>query len=84
MPATKISQLPSGGAAQATDAIPVARGGTNVRIAASDIAGTANAASATKLATSRNINGVPFDGTADITLDTVSLALSAALAIVFS
>ena len=40
------------------------------------IATSGNAASATKLQNSRNINGVPFDGTANITLPTASTSTS--------
>lgn len=38
MPDQKISQLTAGGAAQATDEIPIARSGTNVKVLGKDIA----------------------------------------------
>lgn len=67
----------------ATDSVVVAIGKLQAQINA---LGTgklnvgANAVSATKLATSRNINGVPFDGTADITVPFSPIAVPAYLA----
>jgi len=43
-------------------------GGTSYLLVHAGNVGTYNAGSATKLATARNINGVPFDGSADITI----------------
>jgi len=76
----KISQLPELTLIDGTvvvpvvdnsGATPVSKKSTIASVSAHILAGTA--ANATKLATARNINGVAFDGTADITI-TASLA----------
>ena len=75
----KITQLPPLSVVDGTVVVPVVDVSgapiskkTTVAAFASQIL-SGNAATATKLATARNINGVAFDGTADITV-TVSLA----------
>ena len=75
----KITQLPSLAVVDNTVVVPVvdvsgtpiSKKTTVAAFASQILAG--NAASATKLVTARNINGVAFDGTQDITV-TVSLA----------
>jgi hypothetical protein len=47
---------------------PVSKKSTIANVSAHILSG--NAATATKLATARNINGIAFDGTADITITT--------------
>ena len=76
----KISQLTALGTVDGTVVIPVVDIGGVTPISkkstisdVSDFILQGNAATATKLATARNINGVAFDGTADITI-TTSLA----------
>lgn len=64
----KISQLTGGGASQAADEYIINRSGSNFKITGANIAAASNAATATKLATARTINGVSFDGSADITI----------------
>jgi hypothetical protein len=68
----KFSQLPLQATVTGTYIVPVVGPGpTSYRTTLADISTyilTGNAATATKLATARNINGVAFDGTADITL----------------
>jgi hypothetical protein len=58
-------------AVAATDSVLAAIGKLQAQVTAlgtSKLDASANAVSATKLATARNINGVPFDGTANITV----------------
>ena len=76
----KITQLTTLGTVDGTVVVPVVDIGGMTPISkkssVSDISAfilQGNAATATKLATARNINGVAFDGTADITI-TSSLA----------
>lgn len=76
----KISQLTALGTVDGTVVIPVVDIGGVTPISkkstisdVSDFILQGNAATATKLATARNINGVAFDGTEDITI-TSSLA----------
>jgi hypothetical protein len=68
----KFSQLPAQTTVTGTYIVPVVGPGpTSYRSTLADISTyilSGNAATATKLATARNINGVAFDGTADITL----------------
>jgi hypothetical protein len=73
----KISQLTTLGTVDGTVVIPVvdlggvtpiSKKSTISDVSAFILAG--NAASATKFATARNINGIAFDGTADITIAT--------------
>lgn len=71
----KISQLPDGAPAQSGDQVPVARGGTNVRVTAADIAalatpqspltvpGTSSAAAALRLS-EQTTNGTNYVGLA--------------------
>jgi hypothetical protein len=73
----KITQLPSLSVVDNTVVLPVVDVSgtpiskkTTVSAFASHIL-AGNAATATKFATSRNINGVAFDGTQDITITTV-------------
>ena len=55
-------------APNAANGLPVFRAILATDIPTLNQATTANAATATKLATTKNINGVPFDGSADITI----------------
>jgi len=68
----KFSELPLQTTVTGTYIVPVVGPGpTSYRTTLADISTyllAGNAASATKLATARTINGVAFDGTADITL----------------
>jgi hypothetical protein len=72
----KVSQLPELTVINGTDVIkvvdnsgsPVSKRATAANIANYILSG--NAATATKLVTARNINGVAFDGTEDITITT--------------
>ena len=68
---TGTASLPTGllkGAG--TSAVTAATAGTDYVVPSGSITG--NAATATKLATARNINGVAFDGTANITISTTT------------
>lgn len=65
---TKISALPSGAPAQATDEFIVARSGSNYKLTYANLEAVMDAATAAKLTSATTINGVSFDGSAPITV----------------
>lgn len=65
---TKISALPSGAPAQATDEFIVARSGSNYKLTYANLEAVMDAATAAKLTSATTINGVSFDGSAPITI----------------
>jgi hypothetical protein len=75
--ASTITVATNGVSTNTANALVLRDGSGNFSAGTITAALTGNASTATKLATARNINGVPFDGSADITVPATDAELSA-------